>query len=81
MTDNSATILKEPIPMSALTPQIITKKWYASKTIIINLIAVVTLLIQTQTGFVISPADQVGILAFVNLVLRMVTNTGIEELN
>jgi hypothetical protein len=31
------------------------------------------MIVQTQTGFIIAPEEQVGILAVVNLVLRIVT--------
>lgn len=53
------------------------KVWYRSKTLWVNLIAVVALIAQAQYGFVIAPAEQVGILALINLVLRAITN---EEL-
>ena len=54
------------------------KKWYKSKTIWINLIGLVALVSQTQTGFVIDAEAQVGILAVVNLVLRMITGAALK---
>lgn len=49
------------------------KKWYLSKTIWVNLIALVTLGIQTQTGFVVTAELQTGLLVLINLGLRVVT--------
>ena len=55
------------------------KPWYASKTLWVNAIAFVALLVQSfGTGFVIGAEEQVGILAVLNLVLRLVTKTGIS---
>lgn len=53
------------------------KKWYRSKTLWVNLIAVAALIAQAQFGFVIAPEEQIGILALINLILRAVTD---EEL-
>jgi len=50
------------------------KKWYTSKTLWVNLIAVAAGIIG---GDALSPEMQVGILAVINMVLRAVTNTGI----
>jgi len=55
------------------------KKWYRSKTIWVNLIAAGAMIVQSQTGFVISPEEQAAILAVVNLVLRAVTGEPIEK--
>lgn len=49
------------------------KTWYASKTLWLNLIAVIALIVQTQTGFVVNPETQAGLLAVINLVLRAIT--------
>lgn len=51
------------------------KNWYTSKTLWLNLIAVIVLVVQTQTGFVIDPETQAGLLAVINLVLRAITGT------
>ena len=50
------------------------KNWYESKTLWANIIALVAIIIQTQTGFVISPAEQAGILTVINMILRAVTS-------
>ena len=54
------------------------KKWFLSKTFWINILAIVALIIQTQTGFVFSPEAQVSVLALLNIVLRAVTKAPIE---
>ncbi len=59
--------------------EVTTKKWYKSKTVIINVITIVALIAQTQAGFVIAPDEQVGLLAVANLVLRIVTTRGLDK--
>lgn len=55
------------------------KKWYISKTLWINLIAVAAIVIQGVTGKeIISTAAQGTILALVNLGLRVITKESIE---
>jgi hypothetical protein len=49
------------------------KKWYASKTIWVNLIAAGALIVQTQTGFVVNAEAQGALLIVINIVLRAVT--------
>ncbi len=49
------------------------KQWYESKTLWVNAIALVAMLIQSFTGFVISANDQIAILAVINIILRAVT--------
>jgi hypothetical protein len=49
------------------------KTWYTSKTLWLNIIAVIALLLQTQYGFVLDPEAQAGALAIINLILRLVT--------
>ena len=50
------------------------KTWYTSKTLWLNAIAVIALIIQTRTGFVIDPEAQTGFLALINLLLRVITH-------
>lgn len=55
------------------------KKWYLSKTLWANLIAGAAIIAQAVTGEeIISPEAQAGILAVINIVLRIVTS---EELS
>lgn len=55
------------------------KKWYRSKTLWINLIAIVALVAQSQLGFAIAPNEQGCLLAVINLILRAFTNTGLTN--
>jgi hypothetical protein len=55
------------------------KPWYLSKTLWVNIIAFAVLLIQVNTGFVISPEEQAAIIVLVNLILRAVTNKGLTR--
>ena len=55
------------------------KKWFHSKTLWLNFIAFAALALQTfGTGFVIAPEEQAGILVVLNIILRLVTKTGIS---
>ena len=55
-----------------------TKPWWTSKTLWVNAIAFVALLVQQfGAGFIIDAETQVGILAVLNVLLRLVTKTGI----
>lgn len=58
------------------------KPIYLSKTFWVNVIALVAMLAQMQTGFVISPEEQIAIIAVINILLRIVTGQPIEmEMN
>jgi len=49
------------------------KKFWASKTFWVNILALAALIAQSQFNFKISPEVQVSILAGVNMVLRIIT--------
>ncbi len=49
------------------------KKIYLSKTFWTNVVALLAMVLQSFTGFVIDPETQVSILAVVNVVLRLAT--------
>ena len=51
------------------------KKWYESKTLWVNLLSVIALVVQTQVGFVIDAEAQMALLGVINLVLRAVTQS------
>ena len=55
-----------------------TKPFYSSKTFWVNILACVALVVQSQTGFVVSLEEQTAGLAIINLVLRAVTSTGLS---
>jgi uncharacterized membrane protein len=56
-----------------------TKKvWWKSKTLWVNVIAMVVLIAQSQTGFAIAIEEQAAIIVVLNLILRAITKTGLE---
>lgn len=54
------------------------KPWYASKTLWFNTVAAIALLLQTRYGFAIDPEAQSGLLALINIILRLVTKAPLE---
>ena len=54
------------------------KKCIRSKTLWINIIAISAIIAQCKFGFVVNPELQVTILGIVNLILRTITNEGLE---
>lgn len=50
-----------------------SKQWYTSKTLWVNVVAIIALIAQGQFGFVIDPAMQAGVLVTLNLLLRAIT--------
>ena len=54
------------------------KKWYHSKTIWINIIAIIALVVQSQLGFVLDAADQLALLGIINIILRIITGIPIS---
>ncbi len=55
------------------------KKWIKSKTLWINLIGIAAIILQCEYGFVIKPEHEVIILGFINVILRAITNEGLER--
>lgn len=49
------------------------KKWYVSKTVWVNILALAGLILQSQFGFIFTPETQAFVLSLVNLGLRTVT--------
>jgi len=57
-----------------------SKKWYHSRTMWLNLIAIAAIFAQWATGHqVIDVEGQAAILAVVNLILRAITNQGLAK--
>ena len=54
------------------------KKIWASKTLWVNILAIIALIVQTYTGFVIDIEAQASILAFINVALRLITKQPIS---
>jgi hypothetical protein len=56
-----------------------TKKWYLSKTIWVNVIALIASILQSYaTNITISATDQVFLLTVLNVLLRAITHEQIE---
>ena len=55
--------------MAETTP----KKWYASKTIWVNFLALVASVASSAFGYTLSPEIQVTILGVLNFILRFIT--------
>ena len=54
-----------------------TKTWYTSKTLWVNAIALIALIVQGMTGFVIDIEAQAGLLVVINIILRVITKEGV----
>ena len=55
-----------------------TKRWYTSKTLWLNLLAIIALVAQAEGGYILDAEAQAVILAIVNLLLRIVTKKGLS---
>ena len=55
-----------------------TKRWYTSKTLWLNLLAIAALVAQREFGYVLDTEAQAVILATINLILRIVTKKGLS---
>jgi len=54
------------------------KKWYKSKTVYLNLIALLLIIVQSSMGAEIIPVEyQATIIAILNLIVRTITNSNI----
>jgi len=49
------------------------KKWYTSKTLWVNGVALVAIVVQGVTGFVVKPELQIAALGGINFLLRIIT--------
>lgn len=54
------------------------KKFWRSKTLWVNMIALVAMVVQAKYGFIIALEEQAAILVIANLVLRALTKEGLE---
>ena len=55
------------------------KPFWKSKTLWVNTIALIALILQGQFGFVIEPEEQTAIIIVANLILRAFTNAEITK--
>jgi hypothetical protein len=53
------------------------KKWYASRTLWVNILLAVAVVVNSQWGFQLSPEEQGGIIIVINLILRAITKEGL----
>ena len=51
------------------------KEWYKSKTLWVNFIGFVCILVQTKYGFIISAEYQAIVLTMLNYILRLITKS------
>ena len=64
--------------MEGTAVPVVAKKWYMSKTIWVMGIGLVATLAQMVAGFVISPDEELALVAVVGLVLRAFTSQPLE---
>lgn len=50
-----------------------TKSWWQSKTIWVNIVALLSVLLSTEWGFELTAEETTSILVIINLILRAVT--------
>ena len=55
-----------------------TKRWYTSKTLWLNLLAIVAFVAQAEFGYILDVEAQAVILAAINLLLRIITKKGLS---
>lgn len=64
--------------MTDETEQPTGKEWYKSKTLWLNAIAFLAVVLQMNAGIGLTAEEQVGLLAVINLVLRLITTQGLK---
>ena len=52
----------------------VEKPWFLSRTLWLNILAMVAMIIQSRYGFVISVEEQVAIITVANIILRIFTD-------
>ena len=67
------TIIEKAKEMLVQTKSSGTKAWYLSKTLWVDGLFIAAYLVQSYYGFIISPEEQIAIIAVANLILRAVT--------
>ncbi len=55
------------------------KKWYHSRILWLNILALVLTVIELSTGYILAAAIQDSIVAIINIILRARTNQGLER--
>lgn len=65
--------------MEKINKRIKWEKVIRSKTLWLNLTALIALIAQLEFGFVIAPEEQASAIVAINLILRIVTKEGLFE--
>ena len=55
------------------------KKWYTSKTLWVNIIAIGAVALSSFGGIIVTPEESVALLAVVNLVVRIFTKEELQK--
>ncbi len=55
------------------------KKWYQSRILWLNILALVLTVVELSTGYVLAAAIQDSIVAIINIILRVRTNQGLTK--
>lgn len=55
------------------------KKWYLSKTLWINVIAIAGIILRAEYGYTITPEGEIIILGAINLLLRLITKEKLKK--
>lgn len=64
--------------MAEVTTVVENKKWYKSKTVYLNLVALALIVVQSSVGVEVIPVEfQTMIVAVLNMVVRCITSTNI----
>ena len=56
----------------------VTKLWYHSRALWVNSLAVIALFLQLKYGFIIPAEIELGVIAFINIIVRMLTGQPIS---
>ena len=51
------------------------KKWYTSKTLIVNAVALIALVAQGAYGYVLDAEAQAAVITVLNIILRLITKS------
>ena len=49
------------------------KKWIKSKTLWVNIISIISIIIRAEYGYVLTPEAEIALLGAINLILRIIT--------
>jgi hypothetical protein len=70
-------LVEEPVQVEEVVQENSVKSIFLSKTIWLNILAIVALILQKKFGFVLDESIQIEILGFINIALRMITKEAV----